>query len=103
MPERKKDMSIENGKKNKRENVPKIVQIVPCNIEMYALTDTEDGGKFKNRVLLFALCDDGEIYPIAFDKWYGVPLFLRCGFWCERVRDGRRRGLFAAAGRRGAR
>ena len=68
-------MSIENGKKNERGNVPKIVQIIPCNVEMYAVTDEEDGGKFKNRVLMFALCDNGEVYPLHFDSWLGVFAF----------------------------
>lgn len=32
----------------------------------------EGGCKYK--VLLYALCSDGEVYPLFFDDWYGVCL-----------------------------
>lgn len=29
-----------------------------------------DGGECKYKVLLYALCSDGEVYPLFYDNWY---------------------------------
>lgn len=68
-------MNAQSSKKNEMRNIPKIVQIIPCNVEMYAVTNAEDGGKFKNRVVALCLCNDGEVYPLHFDNWFGVSMF----------------------------
>ena len=49
-----------------------IKQIIPCNVEMYAIFKNETGETFRKRVLAFALCDDGCIYPQLFDSEIGV-------------------------------
>ena len=58
------------------EDVPKINQILPCNHDMYAMITDSDGEKYKRKVLMYALCDDGEVYPLYFDNEFGVsPLY----------------------------
>lgn len=52
--------------------VPKILQIIPCNHDMYAVYNCDNGEKYKSKVLMYALCDDGEIYPLCFDNWLGI-------------------------------
>ena len=52
--------------------VPKVLQIIPCNDAMYAVYNCDGGKKYKSKVLMYALCDDGEIYPLCFDNWLGV-------------------------------
>ena len=58
--------------KNPERKMPNIVQIIPCNHDMYAVFGDVDGEKYKSKVLMFALCDDGEIYPLHFDSWLGI-------------------------------
>ncbi|MCH5343361.1 MAG: hypothetical protein J1E64_04915 [Acetatifactor sp.] len=65
------ERDIEIPKKRERK-VPNIVQIIPCTHDMYAVFGNEDGEKYKSRVLMFALCDDGIIYPLHFDSWLGI-------------------------------
>lgn len=51
--------------------VPNIVQIIPCSHDMYAVFDN-NGEKYKSKVLMYALCDNGEVYPLHFDNWLGI-------------------------------
>lgn len=53
---------------------PNIVQIIPCTHDMYAVFNDDAGRKCKYKVLLFALCDDGEVYPLHFDNLLGTCL-----------------------------
>lgn len=55
-----------------RREAPKIVQIIPCNHDMYAVVKDSARGESKYKVLVYGLCDDGEVYPLFFDNWYGV-------------------------------
>ena len=54
--------------------VPDIVQIIPCNWNMYAVVRGDDGAENKYRVLVFALCNDGQVYPLYFDSWLGISI-----------------------------
>ena len=65
------EREIEIPKKRERK-VPNIVQIIPCTQDMYAVFGEDGGEKYKSKVLMFALCEDGEIYPLHFDSWLGV-------------------------------
>ncbi len=40
--------------------------------EMYAVLKDPDGAESKRRVLMYALCDDGQVYPLFFDSSLGV-------------------------------
>lgn len=52
---------------------PKIIQIIPCNHDMYALyRDPKDKDIFKEEIILFALCEDGKVYPMVFEADSGV-------------------------------
>lgn len=53
-------------------NPPNIVQIIPCNHNLYEIGKNGDGSEWENRVLIYALCDDGIVYPVAFDEECGV-------------------------------
>lgn len=57
---------------NKPTEVPKIKQLLPCNHDMYAVMTDSDEMEYKCKILMFALCDDGEIYPLYFDRWLGI-------------------------------
>lgn len=54
-----------------RRIVPDIVQIIPCNHDMYAVFE-DDEGEYKKKVLMYALCDDGNVFPLVFDDYLGV-------------------------------
>ena len=62
------------AERNKPHARPIIRQIIPCNHDMYAVVKDSDGGEYKYKVLLYALCSDGEVYPLFFDDLYGVCL-----------------------------
>ena len=62
------------AEQNKPYTRPIIRQIIPCPHDMYAVVKDSDGGECKYKVLLYALCSDGEVYPLFFDDWYGVCL-----------------------------
>lgn len=64
-------VKTEQSKAYKR---PIIRQIIPCSHDMYAVVKDSDGGECKYKVLLYALCSDGEVYPLFYDNWYGVCL-----------------------------
>lgn len=64
--------------------VPKIKQILPCMHDMYAVVKDTDGGEYKYKVLLYALCNDGEVYPLFYDNWYGVCLSNDALFCADR-------------------
>lgn len=73
---------------HKPKEVPKIKQILPCYDTMYALLTDGDGGQYKCKVLMYALCNDGEIYPLYFDHELGIsPLdeavYDVCGYELE--------------------
>lgn len=67
-------------KRNKTGTVPKIKQILPCNHDMYAVVTDSDGAKHKYKVLMYALCSDGEIYPLHFDNMIGVSQINEAAF-----------------------
>lgn len=52
--------------------VPKIKQLLPCMHDMYAVMQDDEGYSYKCKVLMYALCDDGEIYPLYFDHELGI-------------------------------
>ena len=67
---------------------PKIKQLLLCTHDMYAVMMTADGESYKCKVLMYALCDDGEVYPLYFDRDIGIsPLseaaFDVCGYELE--------------------
>jgi len=68
---------------NKPKKVPKIKQILPCNDTMYAVMTNSDGVEYKCKVLMYALCDDGEIYPLYFDSWLGISTLSEAAFDVE--------------------
>ncbi|MDE7321313.1 MAG: hypothetical protein K2N73_01045 [Lachnospiraceae bacterium] len=72
------------AERNKPYTRPIIRQIIPCNHDMYAVVRDSDGGECKYRVLLYALCSDGEVYPLFFDDWYGVCLSADALFCADR-------------------
>ena len=49
---------------NRPTEVPKIKQLLPCMHDMYAVMRDDDGYSYKCKVLMYALCNDGEIYPL---------------------------------------
>lgn len=63
--------------------VPKIKQILPCNDTMYALLTDGDGEQYKCKVLMYALCDDGEIYPLYFDRELAISPLSEAAFDVE--------------------
>ena len=68
--------------------VPKIKQLLPCMHDMYAVMQDDEGNIYKCKVLMYALCDDGEIYPLYFDHELGIsPLdeavYDVCGYELE--------------------
>lgn len=66
-----------------RRIIPDIVQIVPCNHDMYAVFK-EDDGERKCRVLLYALCSDGGVIPLLFDDFLGVSSVEPAAFDADR-------------------
>lgn len=50
-----------------------MTQIIPCNVEMYAVFREEDGTETKSRVLAFGLYyDGGDVVPMVFDPVLGI-------------------------------
>lgn len=58
--------------RNKPKTMPKIRQLIPCSHEMYAVVAGSGREKRKYRVLMYALCSDGEVYPLHYDESLGV-------------------------------
>ncbi len=72
------------AERNRQCTKPIIRQIIPCNHDMYAVVKDSDGGEYKYKVLLYALCNDGEVYPLFYDNWYGVCLSSDALFCADR-------------------
>ena len=54
---------------------PEIIQVIPCNDEVYAVFSEDDNDEEdRSKVLALALCDDGEVHPLTFDGELGVSL-----------------------------
>lgn len=68
---------------SKPKKVPNIRQVLPCNDTMYAVMTDGDGEQYKCKVLMYALCDDGEIYPLYFDSWLGISPLYEAAFDVE--------------------
>lgn len=68
---------------NRPKKVAKIKQILPCNDTMYALLTDGDGEQYKCKVLMYALCDDGEIYPLYFDRELAISPLSEAAFDVE--------------------
>lgn len=50
-----------------------IIQIIPCNEKLNAVYENDLGfEEIRMRVLAFALCDDGCVYPLMFDPEKGI-------------------------------
>lgn len=50
-----------------------MTQIIPCNVEMYAVFRVGDGGETRSRVLAFGLYHDGgDVVPMVFDPVLGI-------------------------------
>ena len=48
-------------------------QIIPCNVEMYAVYEGEEGKTLRAPVVLYGLDEeDGLVYPLVFDACEGV-------------------------------
>lgn len=47
-----------------------MTQIIPCNIEMYAVYG-EGGEEFKSRIIAFGIDNTGNLRPIVFDSDIG--------------------------------
>lgn len=47
-------------------------QIIPCNVEMYAIYDCGEEGEIKDRVLAFGLDEEGFVKPLVFDSEIGL-------------------------------
>ena len=47
-------------------------QIIPCNVEMYAIYDCGEEGESKARILAFALDEEGFVEPLVFDEDIGL-------------------------------
>ena len=47
-------------------------QIIPCNVEMYAIYDCGEEGRIKERVLAFVLDEEGFVNPFVFDREIGL-------------------------------
>lgn len=45
-------------------------QIIPCNVKMWAVYDTDEG-EIKIRIIAFGLDEDGLLRPLAFDEEMG--------------------------------
>ena len=57
---------------NRPTEVPKIKQLLPCMHDMYAVMRDDEGYSYKCKVLMYALCNDGTIYPLYFDHELGI-------------------------------
>lgn len=47
-------------------------QIIPCNVEMYAIYDDGGAGEVKCRIIAFGLDEEGYFRPLAFDGGSGA-------------------------------
>lgn len=47
-------------------------QIIPCNVEMYAIYNCMPEENIRERVLAFGLDESGHIRPLVFDDEVGV-------------------------------
>ncbi|MDE6365741.1 MAG: hypothetical protein K2L86_16030 [Lachnospiraceae bacterium] len=68
---------------HKPKEIPKIKQILPCNHDIYAVMTDSDGMEYKCKILMYALCDDGEVYPLYFDSWLGISSLSEAVFDVE--------------------
>lgn len=56
--------------------IPEIKQITPCMQNMYAVfKDCATGGEFTKKVVAFALCNDGCVYPQLFNGELGIDSY----------------------------
>lgn len=46
-------------------------QIIPCNVEMYAIYEGEDG-ELKERIIAFCLDEEGYFRPLSFSAYIGA-------------------------------
>lgn len=72
---------VEHVKKYERPvyKTPNIVQITPCYQEIYGVFKDESTlEETKQKVVAFALCDDGCVYPMLFDEELGISLLSDC-------------------------
>lgn len=47
-------------------------QIIPCNVEMYAIYDDGENGELKERIIAFGLDGGGYFRPLAFSADMGA-------------------------------
>lgn len=47
-------------------------QIIPCNVEMYAVYDDGENGELKERIIAFGLDGEGYFRPLAFSADMGA-------------------------------
>ena len=47
-------------------------QIIPCNVEMYAVYDDGENGELKERIIAFSLDGEGYFIPLAFSADMGA-------------------------------
>lgn len=52
--------------------LPRIVQIMPCSQNIYAVFQNPGGGEAKSKIMVYALCSDSEVYPLWFDSQLGL-------------------------------
>lgn len=60
---------------------PHLIQIIPCNHEIYAILKESDGNEIKRKVLMYGLFNDGEVYPICFDNDFCVYPLIYDGIY----------------------
>lgn len=49
-----------------------MTQIIPCNVEMYAVYDDGENGELKERIIAFGLDGEGYFRPLAFSVDMGA-------------------------------
>lgn len=47
-------------------------QIIPCNVEMYAVYDDGENGELKDRIIAFGLDGEGYFRPLVFSSDMGA-------------------------------
>lgn len=88
---------VEHVKKYERPvyKTPNIVQITPCYQEIYGVFKDESTlEETKQKVVAFALCDDGCVYPMLYDSdVFGLYKVLTLGYILgKRAERARRKG-----------
>lgn len=63
------------------EGAEEMKQIIPCNVEMYAVYDSGGEIKRKVRVLAFGIDEPGYVIPLVFDASAGIDYALCVSYY----------------------